>query len=271
MSAAFALAEQQSETHAIPVDGGVLSVLTIGHGFPLIFLHGWTLDNRMWAPQSAALAQDYQLIMPDRRGFGRSTAPPDLLAEAGDVLRLADTFGLSRFALIGLSQGAAVALDCALHYPDRIAALVLAGTPLAGLVPHADTPPRDEYAALVRQGQIAEMQRRWMRHPLMHIADPVVAKTLHTMVADYEGRDLVKPSALPVFSPEAIAALPMPLLAMVGEKETPWRLACAKLLAETAPFGALEEISGAGHMVNLEQAAAFNAVVTRFLARATST
>ena len=267
MPAACAMAEQFEETRAIPVDGGALSVWSAGHGFPVILLHGWTLDNRMWAPQAAALSGSYQLIMPDRRGFGRSSAPPNLALEANDVLAIADAFDLDRFALVGLSQGAAVALSCALHHPDRIAALVLAGTPLAGLIPNADTPPREDYAALIRRGEIAEMLRQWMRHPLMQMADPAAAETLARIVADYEGRDLLQPSPLPVLSEEAIAGLSMPLLAIVGERETPWRIACAKLLSQTAPYGVLEVISGAGHMVNLEQVDVFNAALTRFLAR----
>jgi pimeloyl-ACP methyl ester carboxylesterase len=168
--------------------------------------------------------------MPDRRGFGHSSAPPNLALEADDVLAIADAFGLDRFALVGLSQGAAVALNCALHHPDRIAALVLAGTPLAGLIPNADTPPREDYAALIRRGEIAEMHRQWMRHPLMQMADPVSAGTLKRIVADYEGRDLLQPSTLPAFSEEAIAGLSMPLLAMPAPSCCPKRLlmACLK-------------------------------------------
>jgi pimeloyl-ACP methyl ester carboxylesterase len=270
MPAAFAMAEQHCETHAIPVDGGVLSVVTAGRGFPLILLHGWTLDNRMWARQAAALSDHYRLIMPDRRGFGRSTAPPDLTKEAADVLRLADAFGASRFGLVGLSQGAAVALDCALHYPDRVTGVALAGTPLPGLVPHPDTPPRDDYVVLIRRGDHAEMRRQWLRHPLMHMENPALAAELADLVAGYEGRDLISPSALPVFSQSAIARLPMPLLALVGDKESDWRIACATLLAETAPLGAFASIRDAGHMVNLEQDDAFNAALLRFFARVPS-
>ena len=101
----------------------------------------------------------------------------------------------------------------------------------------------------------------------MQMADPAAAATLARIVTDYEGRDLLQPSALPALSEEAIAGLSMPLLAIVGERETPWRIACAKLLSQTAPCGALEVISGAGHMVNLEQVDVFNAALAHFLAR----
>src|SRR5690606_18355591 len=52
----------------VSVEGGSLAVETIGVGPPLILLHGWTLDRRMWMPQIAALARRYQLIAYDRRG-----------------------------------------------------------------------------------------------------------------------------------------------------------------------------------------------------------
>ena len=63
----------------VAVAGGTLPICMAGEGAPVILLHGWTLDHRMWAPQVAGLADDFFLVMPDRRGCGRATAPPDLM------------------------------------------------------------------------------------------------------------------------------------------------------------------------------------------------
>ncbi|MDP4605462.1 MAG: alpha/beta hydrolase, partial [Erythrobacter sp.] len=116
-----ALSAEDVRFRDVAVDGGTLSVALAGDqaltGLPVILLHGWTLDHRMWAPQVAGLGRAFTLVMPDRRGCGRSTAPPDGAREAQDVIAIADALGFARFAVVGLSQGAVVALDLARRYP----------------------------------------------------------------------------------------------------------------------------------------------------------
>lgn len=248
----------------VDVGDGSVFVATNGHGPPLILLHGWTLDHRMWQPQLPALGARYRLIMPDRRGFGRSTAPPDLAREAGDIVRIADILKLDTFFLAGLSQGAGVALDVAVRFPDRVAAVALAGTPLPGLVPDPDHVPRDDYAVMTRNGAIAEMRRDWLSHPLMQIDDDAHRALIAKIVGDYTGRDLLQPSAIQPFTHATIAALKMPLLAITGDAETPWRVNCARLLADVAPKGRFLSIRDAGHLTNIEQPAAFNAALLDF-------
>ena len=54
----------------VDVGDGMIRLTVAGEGHPLILLHGWTLDRRMWQPQVVDLAKHFQLVMPDRRGFG---------------------------------------------------------------------------------------------------------------------------------------------------------------------------------------------------------
>jgi pimeloyl-ACP methyl ester carboxylesterase len=265
MTMALAPAIESYALGRVDVGDGDLPVAIAGGGPSLVMLHGWTLDHRMWQPQIAALGAHFRLIMPDRRGFGGSTAPANLAREVDDIVRIADALGLDRFALAGLSQGAAVALDFAIRYPDRLHAVALAGTPLPGLVPNADSVPRDEFAAMVRNGAFALMRRTWLAHPLMHVDNAEARARLARIVDDYDGRDLLTPSTLPPFTREAIAALPMPLCAITGSDETPWRIACAQLLAQAAPHGQFVMIADAGHIANVAQPEAFNTILTDFL------
>ena len=95
--------EAESEP-ALPVPPAATS----GAGTPLVLLHAFPLDGRMWAPQVEALAGTYQVIVPDLRGFGAARdqaveeAGMDLLAD--DVARLLDDRGLDRVILGGLSM-----------------------------------------------------------------------------------------------------------------------------------------------------------------------
>lgn len=250
---------------AVDVAGGLVRLTVAGEGAPVVLLHGWTLDHRMWQPQIAALARDFMLIMPDRRGFGRSSAPPDLPREAEDIARIADYLKLDRFALLGLSQGASVALDFAVRAPTRLDAVIACGAPLPALVEREEALDLGAYALLARAGRLAALRSDWAAHPLMQTRSPAARAMLRVMLAEYDARDLLSPSSLPELAPTNAAGLAMPVLAIAGAADTPWRRACAAALAKAAPQGALALVEGAGHVANLDNPAEFNRVVGDFL------
>ncbi len=249
----------------VPVEGGLLPIALAGDGPPLILLHGWTLDGRMWLPQVAALAQHFLLVMPDRRGFGRATAPPDLTREAEDVQRIADFLGFDRYALLGLSQGAAVALDCAHRHGWRTGALVVSGAPVPTLVERGEVIDVERYRAWAQAGDLPAVRADWRCHELMRQENPATLALVEQMLGDYDGRDLLAPSHVPGVPRDALAHLPMPLLAMTGAGDSAWRRDCARELAAIAPRGDFTLVEGAGHLANLDQPDIFNRTVADFL------
>lgn len=249
----------------VAVHGGSLPVAVAGVGTPLILLHGWTLDHRMWQPQVAGLAADFRLVMPDRRGCGRASAPPDLAREADDVLAIADAFGLGRFAVLGLSRGAVVALDFAQKHGERLTGVAVSGAPLPGLVQREEEIALETFRAWAAAGDLAALRREWALHPLMQAHSHEAHARLTSMLADYEGRDLLMPSSAPDLPRSAMAALPMPVLALTGEHDTPWRRDCARALAETVPRGHHALIDSAGHLANLDNPLQFNRILRDFL------
>lgn len=251
----------------IAVADGSIAVALAGTGVPLILLHGWTLDRRMWLPQVEGLGDYFHLVMPDRRGSGQSSAPPDLGREADDILRIADALEIERFALLGLSQGAAVALDFAQRHGARVSVLLVSGAPIPALVERSEEIDIERYRAMAEAGDMSAMRADWSEHELMRHENPATRDLVDTMLADYAGRDLLAPSRLPDVSRSAIANLTMPTLALAGSTDSQWRRECAKSLADTAPFGELALIRGAGHLANLDNPGEFNAVVRDFLGR----
>lgn len=253
---------------SVAVPDGHLAVALEGEGPPLFLLHGWTLDHRMWRPQSP-LAARYRLVTPDRRGFGASDAPPALDCEHEDLVRIADSLGIDRFALVGHSQAGAVAIDAARRYPDRIAALALFGISLHGVVEDhtAELPvPLKDYARLVRGGELEAMKTLWRKHPLLEMP-PVAARLMDPILADYAGRDLMQDPRRIALVPADVATLAMPVLASTGEKDGPWRREVARWIGATAPQGESALIEGGGHMCNVDAPDRFNALLGEFLAR----
>lgn len=247
----------------VDVGDGALRTLIAGVGPEVVMLHGWTLDHRSWLPQ-LPLAEDVRLVLPDRRGFGRSGAPADLAGEWRDIDCLVDS---DPFVLVGLSQGASVALDYARRRPERLKALVLVGAPLHGVVPQQQTEaaiPRGLYADMVRNGQLPAMKAHWAAHPLVRVSE-TAAPLLTAMLADYDGRDL-KADFAPIEISEAdISVLPMPVLAIAGDGDTEWRRRVAAFIGATAPHGRFVNIEDAGHLCNLDNPGQFNMIMAQLL------
>lgn len=120
--------EQYSE-----VNGTQLYWEMAGQGQTVVLLHGFTLDSRMWDDQFLPLAQHFQVIRTDLRGFGRSAVPTaEAYSHEADLCGLLDQLGVAQAHLVGLSKGGAVALNFALTYPTRTASLVLIDAVLPG-------------------------------------------------------------------------------------------------------------------------------------------
>jgi pimeloyl-ACP methyl ester carboxylesterase len=109
------------------------------------------------------------------------------------------------------------------------------------------------------------LRSQWAQHQLMQTHTPEAAALMAAILADYDGRDLLMPSQTPGFPREVLAMLSMPVLAMTGEYDTPWRRACAAALAATAPRARHAEVARAGHLGNADNPDGFNAAVAHFL------
>jgi 3-oxoadipate enol-lactonase len=247
------------EVRDVPVPGGFIRTESLGRGPPLLLLHGWALDRRIWAPQTP-LAASRRLILLDRRGFGQSSAPPALEREPEDVLAVVEALALERYAIGGLSQGARVAIHTALRTPERVTRLVLMGAPLDGLSGSAD--PLMPFVAL-RQAALAgdrpALLALFRAHPFMKVRHDRAAALLEEILGDYRGLDLQgSAGSLPLREADA-GRLTMKVTAMAGADDTPHRQAVAKAIAQGAPRGTVRIVAGAGHLLNLDQPDLVNA------------
>lgn len=254
--------------YEVKVDGGSLAVELRGTGFPILFIHGWGLDRRVWRPQIEALSARFQTIAWDRRGFGLSTAPGDLTLEPGDIEVVTAAFGLDRYAIVGMSQGCRVAVSFAASHPETVAALVLQGSPLTveGIPPCSEPAiPLSRFAELVRAGELDELRATWRSHPLLAVASAEAETILDQVIADYAGRDLKGAPAMLPLSLATASQLKMPVLVLFGDAETDLRKWIASQLCDVIPQVQNQVVKSGGHLCNLDNPTDYNWRLERFI------
>ncbi len=259
----------------IDVEGATLRVRISGQGAAVVFVHGWALDLDMWQAQLNLLAPWYRAIAFDRRGFGLSSGTPDIEQDVEDITRLLDHFDIAHAAIVGMSQGARVALRWARKYRRRIACLVLDGPPAEGLSLTADTQeiPIDEYRALIRDEGIDAFRKRWSQHPFMQLytAAPGTHQLLREIAARYPARDLImdEPASLSPLTEHDLRELDVSTLILNGEKDTKQRRTIARQLVVSMPDARLMTIPGAGHLAALDDHIGYGRLLHQFFSTQT--
>lgn len=101
---------------------------------PVILLHGFPESHRTWRAVAPLLSDQLRLVMPDQRGFGDSDRPQEVEAYKidtliGDVISLADSLAIERFALVGHDWGGAIAWAAAIRGEPRVSRLAIINSP----------------------------------------------------------------------------------------------------------------------------------------------
>jgi 3-oxoadipate enol-lactonase len=270
-----ATVDAQSSSGFAKINGENIYYEVDGAGTPVVLIHGWSLNLRMWDQQVPALKNHFMVIRYDRRGFGKSSGGEDVTWDAADLNALLDQLGLKAAHLLGNSQGGRVALQFARDYPDRVLSLTLHGTSSPeglGLQWTGDDRPRfDEWAKLARENGIDAFRRVWDAHPLMATpkGNDEVRRRLRTLLNDYRGGRFLNPvqpsGPVAPITIEEVRQVRVPTLVIIGESEVPFLQIVARALAYYIAGARLSVIPGGGHMINLIEPARYNAVVERFL------
>jgi pimeloyl-ACP methyl ester carboxylesterase len=249
-------------------------VTVYGEGTPVVLLHAFPLDSRMWLPQIEALG-GYQAIVPDLRGFGAArelaveVADVDLLAD--DLARLLDERQLGQVVLCGLSMGGYVALAFARRHPERLGGLVLCGT-RAGTDSEREIADRLAMAERVLAegvGSVPEAMLPRLLGPTVRDKRPDLVEQVTEMILDQDPRGIAGAqrglAARPDSTP-ALAAVTVPALVIVGGEDELAGPEEGRVLATGIRDSRLVLVEGAGHLVNLEQPEPVNEALLDFLA-----
>jgi pimeloyl-ACP methyl ester carboxylesterase len=122
--------------HTAQVNGTRLHYVTAGEGPPVMLLHGWPQTWYEWRHVIDLLADEYQVIAPDLRGFGYSAKPAagyDAGTMAADLAALADHLGLRDVTVLGHDWGAVFGYVYAAKTPSQVRALGIVEMALPGV------------------------------------------------------------------------------------------------------------------------------------------
>jgi len=240
----------------------------LGASDPVVLIHAFSVDRRMWDPQMPALQGRFTVIRYDLRGHGKSAAPSAPYSTSDDLRGVLDALDVRRAALVGLSAGSQVATDFALVSPDRVSRLVLTSPGVGGLA----TPPLTWMQPVLQAAGAGEAERAaklWAETPIMALRrDTSAAATLVDIVMSNSRLWTFRSNPVQPLTPPAIkrlAEIKCPTLVVLGGDDLPHIKDAANALANGINGAKLVTIPGAGHIVNLDARERFNDELVRFL------
>lgn len=246
----------------VSTDFGSIRALELGTGpgLPVVVLHGMSCTSAMWGPNLEALAADRRVIaldsVVDAGGSTQTAAVADLADVTRSVAQALDGLGVRKAHVVGLSYGAWTAAGLALHERDLVASVSMLEPAMTIHRIKLDY-LRGFLASFVRKSP-----RRW--DFLFH------RRPADELIALLDSSRSFRPRApLPgVFSDEQLAAIDVPMQVILGENSTTCDASrTSSRLAAPAPLASIHVVPGAGHIVNVDQPAAVNALLRDFLGR----
>jgi pimeloyl-ACP methyl ester carboxylesterase len=237
--------------------GGVLTYFEVeGEGEPVILLHGGGVGGDTWIAQTAALSQHYLVVVPERRGHGRTPdvdGPVTIELLAADLAAFMDRLEIPRAHVIGWSDGGKVGAWLALARPDLVRKLVLIG---AELTRAGQTPATEQLMTPEGLEELAEAFR-----PQYELVAPDGPG--HFPVVFAKWAEMWR--TMPDFDLADLAELTMPVLVMQGDDDAV-RLEHSVEVAKALPDAQLAVVPGTSHGLPLEKPGLVNQLLLDFLA-----
>jgi pimeloyl-ACP methyl ester carboxylesterase len=236
------------------VNGVKIWYAAFGKGQPVILLHGGLANSNYWGSLVPALSGEYQVIVMDSRGHGRSTRNNEPLGYdpmASDVLALMDFLKVEKAALVGWSDGAIIGLDIAIHHPERLTRLFA-------------------FAANSDPDAVADISNSTVFNTYMDRAKAEY-KSLSPTPNDYDAfmAQVTKMwETQPHFSAEDLKSIRTPTWIVDGDHDEAIKRTNTLYMADQIPGSGLLIQPKASHFSFLQDAAQFNADVLRFLKQA---
>ncbi|MFN2250324.1 MAG: alpha/beta fold hydrolase [Anaerolineae bacterium] len=258
--------------HTVDVsDNATLAAVDRGNRPPLLLVHGFPLDHEVWQAQIGAFEDQRRVIAPDLVGFGASSPEgrSSLDRHADDLAALLDDRGIERAVVVGLSMGGYVALSMWRQHPSRMAGLVLVASRAGGDV-EANRAARYQMSIAVKDKGVGPIADALLPRMLSEDAAPETREALREMMHRQPADGVVAALRAMAARPDSGPDLPtvdVPTLIVTGDEDAIISVASSEAMAAAIPNAELKVVPGAGHIVNMEEPGAFNALLRSFLER----
>jgi pimeloyl-ACP methyl ester carboxylesterase len=242
-------------------------VRTGGAKPPLVLLHGLIGSGACWTPVARALAGEHDVVMPDARGHGGSSAPPhgyryDDLAR--DVLGLVRALGLVSPIVVGHSMGGMTAAVVASRGAGSIGGVVLVDPTFLSPerqreVHESDVAEQHRRLLAVDKGELLAQQRARQPHRSPELVELLVEARLQTRMSAFEVLTPPNPDYR-----QLMREIALPSLLVIGDAPVV-SLETARELQSLNPRLRVEQIPGAGHGVPYDRPERLAAVIRSFV------
>jgi N-formylmaleamate deformylase len=234
---------------------------------PLVLLHGLTGNGACWTPLARSLENEYDVVMPDARGHGNSSAPLHGYTyedHAADVIELIRELELAEPILLGHSMGGMTAAVLAGQFSGIIRGVILADPTFLSPERQRDVYDSDvaeQHRRLLSRdkcGLLAELRLRHMRRS-PEIVELLVSARLQTRMSAFNV--LTPPN--PEYQ-QVVSTIDVPILLVIADSGVV-SLETARELQSLNSHIRVEQVEDAGHGIQYDQPERFEAVVRSFL------
>ena len=247
-------------------DSRISYLRTGGEKPPVILLHGLMGSGACWTPLARALEGEFDVVMPDARGHGDSSAPNGYRYDdhANDVVALIDSLALPRPVLLGHSMGGMTAAVVASRGTESLRGLVLVDPTFLSSdrqreVHESDVAGQHRQALALPKSDLVAQARA--RHP---------HRSLEIIELQAEARWKTTMAAFDVLTPpnpdyrDVVSAIDVPTLLVIGDNPVVTFEMATELRIQNAHVR-IEQIENAGHGLPFEQPERLGDVVGSFL------
>lgn len=267
----------QNNSGLAAINNALIYYEIAGEGQPFVMIHAGVADHRQWNNEFAYFANRFRVLRYDMRGYGKSEPVDGEFSHLQNLTALLDYLHLDEpLILMGCSMGGGLVMNFALTQPSRVKALIMVGSGPTGL--ELDVPTPDKFAEAEKAYEAGDLdlvveletqiwfdgmgrtpaqvnpEMRQLAYEMNRIALSHEAKGLGKRLPDTE-----TPAV------ERLSELHIPVLAIVGDQDTPYIRAAADYMLEKIPSAQKVIIEDAAHLPNMDHPEEFQRIVTKFL------
>ena len=264
-------------------DGVKLHVEEVGEGTPILFIHEFGGNHLSWEPQLRYFSRRHRCITYAARGYPPSDVPDNVEAysqaqAADDAVAVLDGLGIDKAHIVGLSMGGFCTVHFGLRTPQRALSLTVAGAGYGcekefedyfrgvslEVAEQFEKLGAKEFSKIYALGASRVQFQNKDPRGWQEFADRLAAHSDRGAANTMRGVQARRPSFYDL--EDGLKQMHVPTLVVVGDEDDHC-LQPGIFLKKTIPACGLSVFPKTGHTLNLEEPAAFNALLAEFIAQ----